>query len=187
MKKLALIVLAIAIMIVPLSVGASAAAGDINQYEKAVIDSLSEKVAVGDAFFSIPKEYITQAENFLKTIDMTEPQSKTILAEIADSKEIVIKSGIKKTSDLKVLPLEQKRALLTNGEQASEAVGAVFTYDGADVIVTYNGTPVFQNAPIIKVTGAESDFTVTVLAVAGVVALLAAATVIASKKGLLSK
>ena len=187
MKKLAVIILAIALLIVPMSISASAA-GAINTYEQAVLDALNENVEIADGkYFHVPDEYITQAENFLKTIDMTETQSKTILEKIADTKEIILENDVTVTSDLKVLPQAEKQKILDNGKAAAAAVGAVLTYDGADVKVTYNGTPVFEDAPIIKVTGAEVDYTAIVLSVVGVVAVLVAAAAVAQKKGLLVK
>ncbi len=186
MKKLAVIILAIALLLVPMSISASAESA-INEFEKKVLESLDENVKVGNKTFHLPQEYITQAENFLKTIDMTEAQSKTILEKIAASKQIIIDNNVTTTSDLKVLPTEAKKAILANGKAASAAVGAELTYDGTNVVVTYNSTPVFENAPIVKVTGTEVDYTAIVLAAVAVVTMLVAGFVAASKKGLLSK
>lgn len=186
MKKLAAIILAIALLIVPMSISASAE-GAINEFEKKVLNALDENVKVGDKYFHVPQEYITQAENFLKTIDMTEAESETILAKIADSKQVIIDNKVTSTSDLKVLPKEAKQKILDNGKAASAAVDAELTYDGTNVTVTHEGTPVFEDAPIVKVTGAEVDYTAIALAMAGLVTMLVAGFAVASKKGLLSK
>ena len=186
MKKLFAVLLVIALLVVPMSLSASAA-GTINSFEKAVLESLDENVKVDDTFFHVPQEYITQAENFLKTIDMTEAQSKTILEKIDDCKEIITAGHIKNTSDLKVLPQAEKQKLLDNGKAAAAAVNGEFIYDGENVKVTHNGKTVFEDAPVVKVTGAEADYTAIVLSVAGVIAVLAAAAVVARKKGLLVK
>lgn len=186
MKKLAAIVLALALLIVPMSISASAA-GAINEYEQAVLDSLDENVKVNDITFHLPDEYINQAENFLKTIDMTKEQSEEILAKIADGKEIVVASDITSTSDLKVLPTADKQKILDLGKAAAAAVDAVLTYDGENVKVTYDDTVIFEDAPIIKVTGAETDYTAVVISVACVIAVLAAAFAVAQKKGLFVK
>lgn len=186
MKKLAALILAIALLIVPMSISASADAA-LNEFEKKVLAALDENVKVDDAIFHLPQEYITQAENFLKTIDMTETQSKEILAKIDASKEIVVAGHITSSADLKVLPAAEKQKLLDNGKAAAAAVNAVLTYDGADVEVTHGGKTVFEDAPIVKVTGADVDYTALLLAVAGVVAVLVAAAAVASKKGLLVK
>ncbi len=186
MKKLALIVLAIAILLVPMSIAASAA-GDINTYEKIVLDALKAGVEVDSATVTVPAEYITQAENFLKTIDMTETQSKEIIAKIDDTKALIKASDIHSSGELDKLPVDTKQKILDNGKAAAAVVDAVLTYDGEDVKVTFGGDTVFEDTPIVKVTGAEADFTLPVVAVAGSVLLLAAAAVVASKKGLLSK
>lgn len=186
MKKLAVIVLAIALLIVPMSITASAA-GDINEYEAKVIDAISERVKVGNKFFLIPDNYVKQAENFFKTIDMTKGQSEDILALVDANKQLLIDNNIVELKELKKLPQGIKQQILDNGKDAALVVGAVLTYDGEHVTVTHNGDPIFEDVPVVKVTGAETDFTVTALAVVGIVALLAVAFVAASKKGLLSK
>lgn len=186
MKKLVVLILAIALLIVPMSISASADSA-INEFEKKVLTSLDENIKVDDLLFHIPQEYITQAENFLKTIDMTEAQANEILELIQDCKDIVVADHIHSTSDLKVLPQAEKQKLLDKGKAAAEEVGAVLTYNGADVVVTYGNDTVFEEAPVIKVTGAETDYTALILSVAGVVVALAAAAVVASKKGLLAK
>ncbi len=186
MKKLAVIILAIALLIVPMSISASAE-GAINEFEQKVLDAIDEHIKVDDKTFHVPDDYVVQAENFLKTIDMTEAQSKTILEKIADTKEIIVADHIHSTADLKVLPAAEKQKILDNGKAAAAAVNAELTYDGADVTVTYNNNEIFSDAPIIKVTGAEVDYTATVLSVAGIVAVLVAAAAVAQKKGLLVK
>ena len=186
MKKLALIVLAIALLIVPMSVCASAAPA-LNDYEKAIIASLDENIKVDDLIYHIPQDYVTKAENFLKTVDITKAQHDEIMKKIDAAKEIVVVDHITSDEDLKVLPQGEKEKLLKLGQEAAAAAEAVLTYDGKNVTVTHNSTTVFEDAPIVKVTGAEADFTAIALAVAGVVALLTASVVVASKKGLLSK
>ena len=187
MKKLAVLILAIALLIVPMSISASAADVAINDFEKKILASLDENVKVDDLLFHLPQEYITQAENFLKTVDITETQANEILALIEEGKAIVVDDHIHNTSDLKVLPVEEKQKLLEKGQAAAEAAGAELEYNGADVVITHNGSTVFEDAPIVKVTGADTDYTALILSVAGVVVALAAAAVVASKKGLLAK
>ncbi len=187
MKKLAVLILAIALLIVPMSISASAADAALNDFEKKIIASLDENIEVDDLLFHLPQEYINQAENFLKSVDLTETQAEEILDLIQDCKDIAVADHIHSTSDLKILPQAEKQKLLGKGQAAAEAAGAVLTYNGEDVVVTHNGTTVFEDAPIVKVTGAETDYTALILSVAGVVVALAAAAVVASKKGLLAK
>lgn len=187
MKKLAVIILAIALLMVPMSLSASAASS-INTYEQAVLDALNEEVKFSSGkVFSVPDDYINQAENFLKTIDMTETASKTILDKIADSKQLIIENEFDSTSDLEILPIAVKQQILDNGKDAAAAVGAVLVYDGDHVVVTYGNDTVFNDDPIIKVTGAETDYTAIILSVAGLVAVLVAVAAVASRKGLLAK
>lgn len=189
MKKLAVIILAIALLMVPMSLSASAASSiNTNTYEQAVLDALNEEVKFSSGkVFSVPDDYINQAENFLKTIDMTETASKTILDKIADSKQLIIENEFDSTSDLEILPIAVKQQILDNGKDAAAAVGAVLVYDGDHVVVTYGNDTVFNDDPIIKVTGAETDYTAIILSVAGLVAVLVAVAAVASRKGLLAK
>lgn len=187
MRKLAVIILAIALLIVPISISASAASS-INTYEQAVLDALDENVNLSDGkYFHIPDDYINQAENFLKTIDMSEAASKTILDKIADSKKLIIDNNFHSTADLEILPVSVKQQILDNGKDAAAAVGGVLVYDGDHVVVTYDNDTVFNDDPIIKVTGSETDFTAILLSVAGIVTVLVAVVAAASKKGLLAK
>ena len=187
MKKLAIIVLAIALLIIPMSISVSAESAAINEFEKKVLEALDENVKVGGKTFHLPQEYVTQAENFLKTIDMTEAQADEILEKIADSKEIIIENNVTSSTDLEALPTEAKQAILANGKAASAVVDAELTYNGTNVTVTHDNTPVFEDAPIIKVTGAEVNYTAILLAAAAVITMLVAGFAVASKKGLLSK
>lgn len=186
MKKLTVILLAITLLLIPMSVSVSAA-GELNSFEQSIIDSLKAEIKNGDKIIKVPVEYINQAENFLKTIDVTESQSETIINYINLTKKHIEEAELTKTTDLKTLPVEIKRDILNNGKKAAEAVGAVLTYDGENLTVVHNGTPVFDDAPIIKVTGSNANFTSSLLLILGSVAALVAAFVVALKKGLLVK
>ena len=188
MKKICSILLALIILIVPMSVSASAA-GDINANEKEILESLSEKVDIKGKKFIIPPKYVNQAENYFKTIDIDDTECAEILIYIEEGKKIVAASDIKKTSDLKVLPYPQKKRILELGQMAVAVTGGnlVYTKDETVRITNAKGEVIFDSAPIIKQTGAEIDFTTLAIASASVIVLLGGAVVISKKRGLFVK
>ena len=187
MKKICSILLALVLLIVPMTISVSAA-GDLNANEQKIITELKKKLEIGDKTFSIPKEYVTEAENYFKTIDVTEAQANEIIGYIVEGEEILVAQNITKTTDLKVLAPEVKKQILKLGQDAVAVTGGTLVYDGENVVITNAaGQIVFDAAPIIKQTGAEVDFTAIVLAAVAVIAVLGAAVVVAKKKALFVK
>lgn len=182
MKKIIALLLAVVLLLVPMSITASATA--INADEQRILDVLTQKSKINGATFKIPANYITQAENYLKTIDATKAQADEAIAFIEQAITVVEDSHITKSTDLDILPYEQKQEILDCGKKAALAVGAVLVYDGDHVVVTNEaGEVVFDDDPIVKTTGAGVDFTAITVSAAALVVLLAAAFVVARKKG----
>ena len=186
MKKLFAILLTIAILVVPMSLSVSAE-GAINAEELRIMEALKGTVTVDGVEFHIPDNYVTQAENYLKTHEVTKAEADEILGYIDEGKKVVQESDLKKTSDLKVLPQKDKEKILDLGKKASAVVEATLTYDGKEVTIVANnsGETLFDAAPIIKTTGAESDFSVIAIVASSVVVLLGAAFVASKKLGLI--
>lgn len=162
----------------------------VNEVEQKIVDSLKEKVKVDDVHFEIPENYINMAISYMKTVDISKRQADVVLEKVEASKKLVQQDHIHAVEELSALPQAEKEKLLQYGQEASEAVNNILTYDGENVKIVAKDEPekeLFNDEPVIKITGAEADFTVIVLSVAGLVALLAASVVVASKKGLLSK
>ena len=186
MKKVFAILLVIALLVVPMSLSVSAE-GAINAEEQRIMEALKSTVVVNGVEFKIPENYVTQAENYFKTCDATKAQADEIIGYIEEGKKIVKDSNVKKTSDLKVLPQKDKQTILDLGKKACAVVNATLTYDGKNVTIVANATgdQVFDAAPIIKTTGADSDFSVMAIVVSSVVVLLGAAFVASKKLGLI--
>lgn len=176
------------------------AATGINSNEKAVLDELKSKEAHGKNgwSFSIPTEYITAAENYFNTIDMTDAQKDTILGLIAEGKKIVEEQGDKanftgKVYNLKTMEISAKEKVLELGQKACKEVGLTLTYSPADnkvIIKDAKGVVAFENTPVIKTTGEDFNVTsavvitaVSVVVLAGVVYLV----IVAKKKALFVK
>ena len=192
MKKILCLVMALALTF-SLCLTVNAATG-INANEKAVLDELKSKEALGKngwSFF-IPTEYVTAAENYFNTIDMTDAQKDTILGLIAEGKKIVKEQGDKanftgKVYNLKTMEIPAKEKVLELGQKACKEVGLTLTYSSTDdkvIIKDAKGVVAFENAPIVKTTGESFNVTSAVVITAISVVILAgvAYLVIVAKK-----
>ena len=126
MKKLSAI-LASATVIAMASVPAFAAG--INSAEQAVLDKLSEvNTSYNGGFITNADEMLNQAENYFNTIDMTDAESKEIIADINDAVDYLKSQG---ASTVKDLNKAQKQELFTYGQKAANVVGVTVSYDKA--------------------------------------------------------
>ena len=117
MKKLSAIF--VALLLVAATAITAFAAG-INSSEQAVLDELKTSVAMKGGEMVIPTEYVNQAENYFNTIEMTEAQSKDIIAVIKDGKNFLANSG---ASNISGLTFAQKQELLAYGQKAVAVLG----------------------------------------------------------------
>ena len=173
MKKLFAILLTAVLLLVPCAIGASAE-GALNSYEQEVITLLSGSITKNGATFKIPVEYVNQAKAYFLTIDMTEAQKNEIVGYINEGAELV------RAQDS--FPYAVKRQILELGQKACAVTGLNLVFNGAtkNVVITENGTVVFENEAIVKSTG-SADMTVAV-AVSGIVLLVLGAAFVVAKK-----
>ncbi len=186
MKKLFAILLCIAILLVPMSLSVGAAAA-LNADEQRIITALKEKVTVNGVQVKIPDNYVTQAENYFKTIEVSKAQADEILGYIDEGTELIKDTNIKNTTDLKVLAQSHKTEILDLGKKACAVVEATLTYDGKDVTIVADetGATLFDAAPIVKTTGADVDFSTMAIILSSVAVVLGVAFVASKKLGLL--
>ena len=154
MKKLSAIF--VALLLVAATAITAFAAG-INSSEQAVLDELKTSVAMKGGEMVIPTEYVNQAENYFNTIDMTEAQSKDIIAVIKDGKNFLKNSGASNISDLS---FAQKQELLTYGEKAVAVLDMTMSFDKTTKKITIldpKGEEAFNAAPTLSKTGAVSQ------------------------------
>ena len=131
MKKLSAI-LASATVIAMASVPAFAAG--INSAEQAVLDKLSEvNTSYNGGFITNADEMLNQAENYFNTIDMTDAESKEIIADINDAVDYLKSQG---ASTVKDLNKSQKQELFTYGQKAANVIGVTVSYDKATKTVS---------------------------------------------------
>ncbi len=176
------------------------AATGINANEKAVLDALKSKEALGKNgwSFSIPTEYITAAENYFNTIDMTDAEKENILSFIEEGKKIIKEQGDKanftgKVYNLKSMDAIAKENVLELGKKACQEVDLTLTYSPADhkvIIKDAKGVVAFENTPVIKTTGEDFSVTSAVVITAVSVVVLAGVAyliIVAKKKALFVK
>ncbi len=193
MKKLSAI-LASAVVVAMASMPAFAAG--INSSEQAVLDKLSEvNKTYNGGYITNADEMLNQAENYFNTIDMTEAQSKEILADINDGVEYIKSQNAATVNDLS---FDQKQVLFGYGKDAASVVDVTISYDKATRTISAtdkNGNAIVStkvetdkngntttSSNAIATTGANVN-TVAVATVAGAaVAIAAGATVVLSVK-----
>lgn len=163
---------------------AVSAEGAVNTYEKDVLDYLGQEVKLGKTTYIIPAEYVNQAKNYFLTIDMTEQESKDIIAALNGGLAALKAAALPdKEFDMKVLPYATKQAVLASGQNACAVIGLNLVYNTTTekVVITKGENTVLDSAPTIKTTGAAIDMTVIVVTMAALLAV-AGAMVLVSKK-----
>ena len=188
MKKLLSAILVVLILSASLVVSVSAA-GDINSAEKAILDLLDKHVVAGESHVEIPPEYLNQAKAYFMTVDITEEQSKEVIANLNDGIELATKAlndakkDGKTITNLKQLPQDIREAILEDGQKACAAVELNLTYVPSkhNVLIKEQATgkTVFEDTAAIKVTGANYAPLAVVL---GVLALTVSAAFVLRKR-----
>ncbi len=167
MKKLSAIMIA---LILVASTAVTAFAAGINSAEQAVLDELQTSVTMTEGEMVIPDEYVNQAENYYNTIEMTEEESKEIIAILKEGEAFLEGSGASNIADL---TFAQKQELLAYGRKVVGVIDMTMTYDKVTrklSIFSPEGEVAFCAVPYltkegqveenpIKPTGAAADFT----------------------------
>ena len=130
MKKLSAIF--VALLLVAATAVTAFAAG-INSSEQAVLDKLNGTVTMQGNEMRISQEFVNQAENYFNTIEMTEQESKDIIAIIDEGNSFLVNSG---ASDFKSLSYDQKQVLLGYGQKAVGVIGMTMSYDSTTRTIT---------------------------------------------------
>lgn len=141
MKKLSAIF--VALLLVAATAVTAFAAG-INSSEQAVLNKLNGTVTMQGNEMRISQEFVNQAENYFNTIEMTEQESKDIIAIIDEGNSFLVNSG---ASDFKSLSYDQKQVLLGYGQKAVGVIGMTMSYDSTTRTITVtdpNGNVAFS-------------------------------------------
>ena len=154
MKKLSVIF--VALLLVAATAVTAFAAG-INSSEQAVLDELNGTVTMQGNEMRISQEFVNQAENYFNTIEMTEQESKDIIAIINEGNSFLVNSG---ASDFKSLSYDQKQVLLGYGQKAVGVIGMTMSYDSTTRTITVtdpNGNVAFSVSEAIYLVPANGS------------------------------
>lgn len=130
MKKLSAILVA---LILVAATAVTAFAAGINSSEQAVLDKLNGTVNMQGNQMRISQEFVNQAENYFNTIEMTEQESKDIIAIVDEGNKYLENCG---ASDFKSLSFEQKKVVLGYGQKAVGVIDMTMSYDSATRTIT---------------------------------------------------
>lgn len=189
MKKLSAVL--VALVLVAFTAVTAFAAG-INSSEQAVLDELKTSVAMKDEKMVIPTEYVNQAENYFNTIEMTEAESKDIIAILKEGEKFLENSG---AANIKDLTFDQKKELLAYGERVVGVIDMTMSYDKTTrklTILAPDGKVAFCAEPYltkdgaveenpIKTTGSDVNYFGFIVLGAVAVVLVAGGTIFAVK------
>lgn len=189
MKKVLVVLFSLMLILVP-AVSVNAETG-LNENEQKIMNLLRSQIDLGNGkFWGVPTSYLNQAENFFLQYETTEAQANEIMGyiqkgidKIKANSSIILASG-DNSFNLKGLEYADKKELLELGQKACAVVGLNLVYDGANVVITASNDSsklYFSNAPIIKVTGKETNYTALIISVS-VVALGAVAIFVVARK-----
>lgn len=163
MKKFLSILLTLVLAVSFCALGVSAAG--INANEQAILDKLSSTVSYNGKTFNIPDNYINQAKNYFLANDISEAQAEEIIAKISVGEEVV-KEELKSSDvegtvfHMSNFSKDAREKILSASQDACKVVNLTLTYTDKTVTIVDNNTSetVFEDAPVIKTTGAEVAF-----------------------------
>ena len=181
MKKVLCAVVAAAIMAVSAT---SVFAAGINADEKAILDSIKAGVSVNNVTYSVPAEYVNQAENYLATVDVTADQAKEIMSCIDEVKAVVKADG---ATSLSAIKTATKNKVMEVAKKAAAVLDLKLTFSSDKTVTITNsaGEVVFKGDNVVKATGAEADMTNAAVISIAVLATIALCGAGAYKLGLL--
>lgn len=195
MKKFLAMILA-AVLLCSLLALTAFAAGTIGANEQKVLDVIGAGSSMtlngATVTFSIPDNYYNQAKAYFAGTekDLTDAQRDEIIGYINDAIALAKKATAANPSvvsngkvDMTKFDGATKQAILADGQKACAVDNLSLTYDGKTVTITgiANGTVYFNDAPIVKTTGADVS-TASTMVVAALVVLMAAGAVVTAKK-----
>ena len=187
MKKICSVILAIILIVLPMTISVYAD-GDLNENEVKLLEEFKKQLSFNGKSFAIPEEYISRAENYFKTIDITDSQAEEILDRVKTGEEIIEHEEIESTGGILNAPIEVQKEIIELGKTAVEVTNGNLSFDGKDIsIKNETGKVVLDAAPIVKQTGLHVDFTATIIASITIIAILGTSALIAKKKGLFIK
>lgn len=181
MKK-AMIAFFSIVLAMTMTLSVCAAPAGLNENEQRIMDLIRSKQDLAGRTYIVPVSYANQAENFFLQIDTTKEQADEIIGFIEQGieklklRQEVIRAAGGDVFNLRGLAYADKKDILMYGQKACAVVGLNLIFDGTNVVITDandSSKVYFSDAPIIKVTGLETQ--TSAMSTAGLVLLVAAA------------
>lgn len=137
------------------------AAGAITADEQRILDTLRQPVVINGKSFSLPQEYLTQAENHLKQENLTAAEVSSVIEQINAATSLLASQTIDMTNintidDLiKALPRDVITQIQAYVTKAANVLGiTVDVSKGSVKLVSKNsGSVIYDTAKTVKQTG----------------------------------
>lgn len=159
MKKISALLIALVLSAVAT---VSTSAAGINDAEQAVLDELKTSVTLKGNTMIISDDYVNQAKNYFNTIEMTDDESKEIIATIEESKTFLENANVANILDL---TYSQKEDLLAYGREAVGVIDMTMSFDKTTKNLTIkdsDGNVAFCAVPkLVNKDGGSSSETTT--------------------------
>lgn len=161
--------------------------GAITTQEQRILDALKQPVTVSGQTFTLPGQYLTQAENELKQNDYSAAQVADVLAKIdavvkeVESAKVTLPAGATFDDLVNALPASVKASIKANVESAAATLGlkVVITSKGISIVSGNNTEGNITTGSPVKQTGA--NYVVSVVAAASLLVVAAGALVVGKK------
>lgn len=170
-KLLSLVVALVAVVAFAKPVKAEAAA--ISANEQQIVSALKQPVTIGGQSFTLPQEYLTQTENYLKANDLTAAQVNTVLSDIKGVMNILANANVDAskidandiTSLGRLLSAADVAAIKNLVTNAASTIGLTVTNwgHGAVEFADKSGETVLTTGSAVKQTGANYMVSLIVL------------------------
>lgn len=177
MKKITLVLISLILITIMLGTVVNAVT------EEELKDYFFRKhIVAGDEVYLVEDQKV-KVERYLATHDVTEEQADKVIAQVEKAKALLEKNGV---SDYTKLSRENKKTLLSIGQEAASVLGLTMTYNSAEKTVEiYEGTTQLDSVPnhrnILVQTGSDNTALVVIVAIALVAIIAVAGTVILKK------
>ncbi len=164
--------------VVAVSAAASVSAAGVNAAEQRILDELHTTANMAGVQKSLPAEYITQAENYFNTVELTDAQADAVIAKIKEAVALIESFGKPNAKSISDAQFNQIAAISKEAAAGGATITVTRRADAlADVVLVKEGT----NTPITDPNGSEGVIKTTgfdvpsVTVVAGVGILMVSA------------
>lgn len=161
--------------------------GAVTAQEQRILDALKQPVTVSGQTFTLPAQYLTQAENELKQNDYSAAQVADVVSKIdavikeVESSDITLPAGATFDDLVKALPASIKASIKGNVESAASILGlkVVVTSKGISIVSDNKTEGNVTTGSPVKQTGA--NYITSVVAAASLLVVAAGALVVGKK------